>query len=75
MRPEEIKSAVNKLALAEKLLLVEDIWDSIAADNAQVPLSLWQQRELDRRYEDHKANKLKLHDWQDAHAALRAKYK
>ena len=47
MRPEEIKSEVDKLALSEKLLLVEDIWDSIAADNSEMPLSLWQKQELD----------------------------
>lgn len=75
MRPEEIKSEVNKLALAEKLLLVEDIWDSIAADNEQMPLPLWQKRELDRRYQDYKANKLELHDWEDVHAALRDRHK
>ncbi len=75
MRPEEIKSEVSKLALSEKLLLVEDIWDSIAADNSEMPLSLWQKQELDRRYNDYKENKLKLHDWKDVHAGLRDKYK
>ncbi|MFO8083607.1 MAG: addiction module protein [Desulfobacterales bacterium] len=42
MRPEEIKQEINKLNLAEKLLLVEDIWDSIAQDNSELPMPEWQ---------------------------------
>ena len=38
-------------------------------------LALWQKQELDRRYNDYKENKLKLHDWKDVHAGLRDKYK
>lgn len=71
MRPEQIKNAVDKLALSEKLLLVEDIWDSIAADNAQMPLPQWQKRELDRRHKARQQGESGLHDWEDVHAALR----
>jgi hypothetical protein len=41
MRPEEIKQEMNKLNLAEKLLLVEDIWDSIAQGNSELPMPEW----------------------------------
>lgn len=41
---------INKLSLSEKILLVEDIWDSIAAANANIPLTDEQKEELDRRY-------------------------
>ncbi|GAW85647.1 conserved hypothetical protein [Bathymodiolus platifrons methanotrophic gill symbiont] len=75
MRPEQIKNAVSKLGLSEKLLLVEDIWDSIAANNSEIPMSMWQKRELDRRYEEYKQGKLKLHNWDDVHNDLREKYK
>ena len=75
MRPEEIKSEVNKLELSEKLLLVEDIWDSIAADNSEMPMSMWQKQELDRRYKVYEKNKPKLNDWQNFHTDLRNKYK
>ncbi|MBS4023622.1 MAG: addiction module protein [Dethiobacter sp.] len=33
MRPHEIIKAIDKLSLSEKLILVEDIWDSIARSN------------------------------------------
>jgi len=38
MRPKEIKEQINGLNLSEKLLLVEEIWDSIAASNPEIPL-------------------------------------
>lgn len=42
MRPEQIKDEVSKLGLSEKLLLVEDIWDSIAVSNSiSVPAACW----------------------------------
>ena len=75
MRPEQIKDEVDRMGLAEKLLLVEDIWDSIAISNSEIPMPLWQKRELDRRYEEYKAGMLELHDWSDVHNSLREKYK
>ncbi len=46
MRAEQIKSEIDKLALSEKLLLVEDLWDSIAASNSELTLPEWQKEEL-----------------------------
>ncbi len=75
MRTEEIRDEIAALNLAEKLLLVEDIWDSIAESNAELPMHEWQKQELDKRYADYKSGKLELRDWQTVHEELRAKYK
>ena len=75
MRPEQIRNEVSKLGLSEKLLLVEDIWDSIAANNSEIPMPMWQKQELDRRYKEYKEGKLGLHNWDDVHKGLREKYK
>ena len=75
MRSEKIKQEINKLNLTEKLLLVEDIWDSIAQSNSELPLPEWQKLELDKRYKDYKAGKLNLHNWQSVHEDIRNKYK
>ena len=75
MRPEKIKDEISKLELSEKLLLVEDIWDSIAASNAELPMPEWQKQELDRRHQEYKEEKLDLHDWKMVHEDLREKYK
>lgn len=75
MRPDQIKEEISKLELSEKLLLVEDIWDSIAAGNSEIPMPEWQKRELEKRYKEYKEGKLELHDWKSVHEDLRNKYK
>lgn len=75
MRPGEIKNEINRLNLSEKLLLVEDIWDSIAASSSELAMPTWQETELDRRYRDYQQGALELHDWQAVHEGLREKYK
>ncbi len=75
MRPEQIKNEIDGLELSEKLLLVEDIWDSIASSNAEIPLSEWQKQELDKRYHEYRNDKLNLNDWKSVHETLRNKYK
>ena len=75
MRPEKIIEEINGLGLSEKLMLVEDIWDSIAVDSSEIPMPEWQKQELDRRYKDYQAGKLELHNWEAVHKDLRQKYK
>ena len=75
MKPKEIKAEIDRLDLSEKLLLVEDIWDSIAANNAELPLADWQKKQLDKRYADYEQGNAGLHYWQSLHKELREKYK
>ena len=74
MISEKIKLEVSRLGLAEKLLLVEDVWDSIALSNSELPFPDWQKRELDKRYKAYESGKLNLHDWKSVHEGLRNKY-
>jgi putative addiction module component (TIGR02574 family) len=48
----EIEHAVEKLSIAERILLVEDIWDSISKNSESIPLTAAQRLELDRRIDD-----------------------
>ncbi|MBF0200709.1 MAG: addiction module protein [Desulfamplus sp.] len=73
MKVEDIRQEVSRLGLAEKLLLVEDVWDSIALTNAEFPLPDWQKCELDKRYEDYKAGESNYNDWKSVHEGLRNK--
>lgn len=75
MRPDQIKDEIDRLELSEKLLLVEDIWDSIAAGNAEIPMPEWQKQELDKRHKAYKEGDVGLHDWRAVHEGLRNKYK
>ncbi len=71
MKPDEIKQEIEQLDLADKLHLVEDIWDSIAATNDVLPHADWQRKELDLRYEEYSTGKVGLHEWQGLHEGLR----
>ncbi|WP_207787579.1 addiction module protein [Candidatus Thiosymbion oneisti] len=41
MELEKIRNEIDGLELSEKLFLVEDIWDSIAAGNSEIPIPEW----------------------------------
>ncbi|TLD43145.1 MAG: hypothetical protein JETT_0580 [Candidatus Jettenia ecosi] len=58
---------IKKLSTAEKILLVEDLWDSIAADESVVPVPQSHMEELERRlkgYESTPGNLLSLEELQ-----------
>ncbi len=40
---------INKLSPEERLDLIEELWDSLSADPAKIPLTDTQAKELDRR--------------------------
>jgi len=48
MRVNEIPE-IARLTVAEKILLLEDLWDSIAAEESSVPVPQSHREELDRR--------------------------
>jgi putative addiction module component (TIGR02574 family) len=47
----------QKLPVEERVKLVEDIWDSIAADQQAPPLTVDQKAELDRRLDAYEFDK------------------
>ena len=71
MKPSEIIKEVSRMELSDKLLLVEDIWDSIALSHSVLPLPEWQKHELDRRYGEYKEGKLDLYEWKKLHSMVR----
>lgn len=75
MNTEKLREQISHLDLSEQLLLVEDIWDTIARNNADIPMPQWQKIELDERYKQYKNGQLELHDWKNVHQKLRNKYK
>ena len=53
-------SEIDNLSTPEKILLVEDIWDNIAVDEAGVPIPHRHKQELDRRLRRYKSHPGKL---------------
>ena len=47
---------LRKLPLDERIRLVEDLWDSIAADQKLLPLTPEQRAELDRRLDAYESD-------------------
>ncbi|TLZ47713.1 MAG: addiction module protein [Gammaproteobacteria bacterium] len=48
---------LKELPLDERIKLVEDLWDSIAADRIALPLTATQRTELDRRLDAYALDK------------------
>ena len=71
-----IKSlGIDRLGIEERLELVEQIWDSIAADSAAVPLTDPQRAELDRRIADHEANPDDVVSWEKVKTSVSERLK
>ena len=56
---------IKRLTVAERILLVEEIWDSIAADQESVEITAAQKQELDRRLEAYRASGDKGSSWEE----------
>lgn len=52
----ELAEQAKKLSIADRINLVEEIWDTIAEENQAFELSDSQKRELDRRLEIARSN-------------------
>ena len=61
---------IDRLGVEERIALVEEIWDSIAADSAAVPLTTPQRDELDRRLAGHASHPNDVVSWDEVKASL-----
>jgi putative addiction module component (TIGR02574 family) len=52
----EIISEIKKLSVSERIIIVEDIWDSIFDSNEQLSITPEQETELDKRYLEYQRN-------------------
>ncbi len=71
MRKKTFISDILKLSVPERIQLVEDIWDSIAAIPEPLELTPAQQKELDRRLEDLRKNPDLGSPWETVIARIR----
>jgi putative addiction module component (TIGR02574 family) len=51
-----MRAELRQLPIAERIRLVEDLWDSIAAEQDTLPLTPEQRAELDRRLDAYAAD-------------------
>lgn len=55
MRVNDIPE-ITKLNIPERILLIEDLWDSISIEETTFPIPKKHMLELDRRYKKHAAS-------------------
>lgn len=63
---------IRQMPLGQRIQLVEDIWDTMVAENADFPLSGAQLEELDQRRKDMLADPSAGIPWAEAKARLLA---
>jgi putative addiction module component (TIGR02574 family) len=63
--------SVFDLSPAEKLQLVEDLWDDLAANPEDVPVHDWQIKELARREANLQRNPDSVTDWESVKRRVR----
>lgn len=64
-------SELKKLSIAERILIVEELWDSIAAENEKIQLSDEQKDELDRRIADYYLSPEEGYSWAEVKKIVR----
>ena len=70
----QVDRSIFDLSPAEKLQLVEDLWDDLAANSENVPIHDWQIREVERRRTNLEKNPSSGVLWEDVKRRIRNKY-
>ncbi len=58
-------SSIKAMSVPERILVVEEIWDSIAAEQDSIPLTVAQRDELDRRLDAFDVSPDEGYSWQE----------
>ncbi len=66
-----MEPAFEQMTTAERILYVQALWDRIAADAEDEPLTAAQAAELDRRLADYRANPKTSIPWEAARELMR----
>jgi putative addiction module component (TIGR02574 family) len=64
----ELTEAAKKLSISDRIVLVEEIWDTIAEENQAFELTDAQKQELDRRLQVAKSNPRQGRTWEEIKA-------
>jgi putative addiction module component (TIGR02574 family) len=65
-----LATEIRRLTPAEKLQLVEELWDEIAASEDKLPIPDWQRKILDEEEARYRANPTEGAPWPEVKARL-----
>ncbi len=66
--------SIFDLSPPEKLQLVEDLWDDLAASPSDIPVHEWQKQELERRKVNLMNNPASGLSWNEVKQRIRSRY-
>lgn len=66
-----MSTTFDQMTLAERILYVQDLWDRIAAEAEQEPLTPAQAEEVDRRLTDYRDHSTTSIPWEAAREEMR----
>jgi len=66
--------SIFDLSPPEKLQLVEDLWDDLAATPSEIPVHEWQKKELARRKTNLMSNPASGLSWDEVKRRVRSRY-
>jgi putative addiction module component (TIGR02574 family) len=72
MRVDDIPE-ITRLTIPEKILLLEDLWDSIASEESAIPVPQSHREERDRRLEEYERDPCRLLTLDDLRGRIEAR--
>lgn len=67
-----VAAEIKKLSVAERILLAQDIWDSIAEEQESLSVTDAQRKELDRRIDACRVSPVEGASWEEVKKKLKA---
>ena len=64
------KADLTAMSVGERLQLLEDVWESLRADQAAVPVPTWHEELLDQRMAEARENPADVEPWEDVQKRL-----
>lgn len=61
---------LTKMTTAQKLDLIDKIWDTISPEQPPFPVPEWLKKELDHRHEEFQRDPSQAMDWKEAKAQI-----
>jgi len=71
MTQQTIQAEVKRLGIAERILLAEEIWDSIVAEQEHLEVTKAQRDELDQRIDAYHASPDKGASWDEVKSRIK----
>ena len=69
----KLLAQIKKLSIPERILMVEDIWDSIRASHEKLTVTEAQKKDLDHRYAEYKNKPQNSSTWSGIKRRIKSK--